>query len=95
MKRRIGGKLDNYFEKSFSAYKLVNEVSKSLEIDEPPEISVFNGNVSKIISRCIQIIDANYSEKKTRELLKYYVAHSFFQDYDLENDEDYEDYEIN
>lgn len=87
--------MNPYFEQSFSAYKLVNEVTKDLQIDEPPEISVFNGNVSKIISRCIQIIDENYTEKKTRELLKYYIAHSFFEDYDLEIEEVYDDYEIN
>lgn len=87
--------MNPYLEQSFSAYKLVNEVTKDLQIDEPPEISVLNGNVSKIISRCIQIIDENYTEKKTRELLKYYVAHSFFEDYDLEIEEEYDEYEIN
>ena len=87
--------LETYFEQSISAYKLINQVTKSLEIDEAPEISVQNGNVSKIISKCIQIIEDCYEEKRTRELLKYYVAHSFFEDYDLENDEDYEDQYIN
>lgn len=87
--------LETYFEQSISAYKLVNQVTKSLEIDETPEISVQNGNVSKIISKCIQIIDDSYNEKRTRELLKYYVAHSFFEDYDLESDDDYLDEYIN
>ena len=87
--------METYFEKSFSAYKLVNEVTKALQIDEAPEISVQNGNVGKIISKCVQIIEQNYSEKRTRELLKYYVAHSFFEDYDIESDADYEDEWIN
>ena len=87
--------METYFEQSISAYRLINQVTKSLEIDEAPIESVQNGNVSKIISMCIQIIDNNYEEKKTRELLKYYVAHSFFEDYDLESDDDYSDEYIN
>jgi len=87
--------LETYFEKSISAYKLINEVTKSLQIDETPEISVQNGNVALIISKCIKMIEENYEEKKTKELLKYYVAHSFFEDYDLESDDDYEDEYLN
>ena len=87
--------METYFEQSISAYRLINQVTKSLEINEAPEISVQNGNVSKIISKCIQIIDSNYEEKRTRELLKYYVAHSFFEDYDLESDDDYNDEYVN
>ncbi len=87
--------MESYFEQSISAYKLVNEVSKSLQINEAPEISVLNGNVEKIISKCIQIIEDNYQEKRTQELLKYYIAHSFFEDYDLEKDEDYSDEYLN
>jgi hypothetical protein len=87
--------LETYFEQSISAYKLVQEVSKSLKIDETPETSVFNGNVSKIISKCVQVIDQNYSEKKIRELLKYYVAHSFFPDYTLEGSDDFFDEYLN
>lgn len=90
-----GGILNAYFEKSISAYKLINQVTKSLEIDEAPETSVQNGNVQKIISVCFKYIEDNYESKKTRELLKYYVAHSFFEDYDLESDEDYSDHWIN
>jgi len=87
--------LNAYFEKSISAYKLVNQVTKSLEIDEAPEISVQNGNVQKIISVCFRFIEDNYESKNTRELLKYYVAHSFFEDYDLESSEDYADKLVN
>ena len=87
--------MESYFENSIAAYKLISEVLKSLKIDETPADSVLNGNVSKIIQRCIEIIDENYEERKTRELLKYYVAHSYFEDYDLESDEDYDENEIN
>lgn len=87
--------LETYFEQSISAYKLINEVSRSLKINEAPAMSVLNGNVEKIIRKCIQIIDQNYEEKKIRELLKYYVAHSFFEDYDLEKDINYMDEYIN
>ena len=87
--------LETYFEQSIYAYKLINEVSKSLEINEAPAESVLNGNVEKIIRRCIQIIDENYEQKKIKELLKYYVAHSFFEDYDLESEINYMDEYIN
>lgn len=87
--------METYFEQSISAYKLINQVLKSLQINEAPQISVMNGNASKIISTCIEIIENSYSEKRTRELLKYYVAHSYFEDYDLESDEDYSDEYLN
>lgn len=87
--------METYFEQSIYAYQLINEVSKSLEINEAPAESVLNGNVEKIIRRCIQIIDENYEKKKIRELLKYYVAHSFFEDYDLESEINYMDEYIN
>lgn len=87
--------METYFEQSISAYKLINQVLKSLEINEAPEMSVMNGNVNKIISTCIRIIEDSYSEKRTRELLKYYVVHSYFEDYDLESDDDYSDEYVN
>lgn len=87
--------MESYFEQSISAYKLVNQVTRSMKIDEPPEISVQNGNVEKIILECTRIIEQNYKDKRVRELLKYYVAHSFFEDYDIENDEDYSDELLN
>jgi len=73
----------------------VEKVSKSLEINETPETSVFNGNAEKIIIECIKVIESKYKDKKTRELLKYYVAHSFFEDYDLESNDSFEDRLIN
>ena len=87
--------METYFEPSISAYFLINEVSKKLSIDEIPETSVMNGNAKQIISECVRIIETNYNEKRTRELLKYYVAHSFFEDYDLENEENFLDQVIN
>ena len=87
--------METYFEQSISAYKLINEVTKSLQINEAPEMSVLNGNVEKIITKCIQIIEDSYKEKRTRELLKYYIAHSFFEDYDLESNEIFSDEYLN
>lgn len=84
----MGRILESYFEQSISAYKLINQVTRSMKINEPPEISVQNGNVEKIILECTRIIEENYLNKKVRELLKYYVAHSFFEDYDIEVNED-------
>jgi len=87
--------MNSYFEPSISAYKLMNEVTKKLDIKEIPSISVQNGNAKKIIGECVRVIESKYSEKRTKELLKYYVAHSFFEDYDLESDEDYSDQMFN
>ncbi|MFZ1289133.1 MAG: hypothetical protein WAR79_03540 [Melioribacteraceae bacterium] len=87
--------MNAYFEPSISAYFLINEVTKRLSINENPEISVKNGNVGKIIAECVKIIESNYDEKRTRELLKYYVVHSFFEDYDLESDEEFSNQIIN
>ncbi len=81
--------MNTYYEPSISAYKLLQEVTKSLEIFETPEVSLVNGNVTKIIQSCNAIIDANETEKNTKELLKYYIARSFFNDYDLEVEDDY------
>jgi hypothetical protein len=87
--------MKSYYEPSISAYILLNEVSKSLKINEAPEISVQNGNAKKIIRKCNQIIERQYHETKMREILKYYIAHSFFEDYSLETDEDYSDFLFN
>ena len=87
--------MDAYFEPSISAYRLLNQVYERLDINETPEKSVQNGNVTRIITACNKIIEANFDEKRTKELLKYYVAHSFFEDYDLESDEDYSNELIN
>ena len=87
--------MNAYFEPSISAYKLMKEVTKKLDINEIPSISVQNGNAKKIIAECVRVIESKYSEKRTKELLKYYVAHSFFEDYDLESDEDFSDQLVN
>lgn len=82
--------MNPYLEQSISAYKIVKSVTKSLNIDEAPSMSVLNGNVNKIITECIKIIESNYKDKRTKELIKYYIAHSFFEGYDLEN-QDFDD----
>lgn len=33
------------------------------------------------------MIEDNYDEKGTRELMKYHIAHTFFEEYDLESDD--------
>jgi len=78
-----------YYEPSISAYNLLQEVTRSLNINEAPEVSITNGNVNKIIQNCNDIIDSNETENNVKELLKYYIARSFFEDYDLGIEEDY------
>ena len=87
--------MNAYLEPSIPAYKLLNEITEALHINETPEISVQNGNVSKIISSCAETIEKKYDSKRTRELLKYYIARSFFADYNLEADDDYSDELLN
>ncbi len=87
--------MNSYLEPSIHAYKLLNQVTQSLNIHESPEISVQNGNAGKIIASCNKTIEANYNEKKTKELLKYYIACSFFEDYNLEYEGDYSDELLN
>ncbi len=81
--------MKTYFEPSIFAYNLLQEVTKSLNITETPEVSLTNGNVNKIIQNCNAIIDSKETEKNTKELLKYYIARSFFEDYDLGIEDDY------
>ena len=81
--------MKTYYEPSISAYNILQEVTRSLNITETPEVSLTNGNVNKIIQNCNAIIDSNDTEKNTKELLKYYIARSFFEDYDLGIEGDY------
>lgn len=81
--------MKTYYEPSISAYNLLKEVTRSLNITETPEVSLTNGNVNKIIQNCNAIIDSNETEKITKELLKYYIARSFFEEYDLGIEDDY------
>ena len=87
MSNRIEVDNNNYFKHSISAYFVLAEVYEMLKIDEIPSKSVQNGNVSKIFSEGNKIINAKFGEKGTRELLKYYMARSFFDDYDVEGDD--------
>jgi len=82
--------MDTYYAPSISAYIILNEVLDLLKIEETPEKSVKNGNASKIISSCNEIIDHNYKDGNTKELLKYYIVRSFFDDYNLEIEEEFE-----
>ena len=81
--------MKTYYEPSISAYNLLQEVTKSLNITETPEVSLTNGNVNKIIQNCNAIIDSYETEMDTKELLKYYIARSFIEDYDLGIEGDY------
>ena len=81
--------MKTYYEPSISAYNLLKEVTRSLNINETPEVSISNGNVNKIIQNCNDIIDSNETENNMKELLKYYIARSFFEDYNLGIEEDY------
>ncbi len=86
--------METYYTPSISAYILLNEVLDLLKIEETPEKSVRNGNVNKIISSCNKIIEHNYSDGNVKELLKYYIARSYFDDYTLEIEEEFQNIAI-
>ena len=58
--------MKTYYEPSISAYNILQEVTRSLNITETPEVSLTNGNVNKIIQNCNAIIDSNDTEKKLK-----------------------------
>ncbi len=69
--------MELYYETSLSAYILIREVSKELNINESPEESKKNGNAQKIIKECYRKIEKRYPEKEDQEKLKKYISNVF------------------
>lgn len=65
---------------SLSAYILLHEVAKELNIKETPEESRRNGNVKRILMRCNKIIDRRYRKEEQQIKLKTYIENIFYQD---------------
>ncbi|MBK7105361.1 MAG: hypothetical protein IPH62_08760 [Ignavibacteriae bacterium] len=68
------------YETSLSAYILLQEVEKELNIRETPEESRRNGNFKKILMRCNKVIEKRYVNEEQQIKLKTYIENIFFQD---------------
>ncbi len=67
------------YETSLSAYILLKEVERELNIKETPEESRRNGNFKKILMRCNKIIEKRYHNEEQQIKLKTYIENIFYQ----------------
>lgn len=72
--------MDLFYETSLSAYILLQEVTRELNIKETPEESRRNGNFKKILVRCNKIIENRYATEEQQIKLKTYIENIFYQD---------------
>jgi hypothetical protein len=72
--------MELFYETSLSAYILVQEVTKELNIKETPEESRRNGNFKRILMRCNKIIERRYPNVEHQIKLKTYIENVFYQD---------------
>jgi hypothetical protein len=71
--------MELFYETSLSAYILLQEVSKDLEIKETPEESRRNGNFKRILKRCNKVIERRYPNEEQQIRLKTYIENIFYQ----------------
>jgi len=69
--------MEFYYETSLSAYILLQEVNKQLDIHESPEESKKNGNDKRIIKKCFKVIEERYPDFKEQEKIKHYIENIF------------------
>jgi hypothetical protein len=72
--------MELFYETSLSAYILLQEVVKELNIKETPEESRRNGNFKRILLRCNKVIEKRYPIEEQQIKLKTYIENIFFQD---------------
>jgi hypothetical protein len=72
--------MELFYETSLSAYILLQEVVKELNIKETPEESRRNGNFKRILMRCNKVIEKRYPNEEQQIKLKTYIENIFFQD---------------
>jgi hypothetical protein len=72
--------MELFYETSLSAYILLQEVAKELDIKETPEESRRNGNFKRILLRCNKIIEKRYPNEEQQIKLKTYIENIFYQD---------------
>lgn len=67
------------YETSLSAYLLLDEIRKGLNIKEAPEESIKNGNIKKIMTYCNKAIEKRYSSVEQQIKLKMHIENIFYQ----------------
>ena len=72
--------MELFYETSLSAYILLQEVAKELNIKETPEESRRNGNFKRILMRCNKVIERRYVSEEQQIKLKTYIENIFYQD---------------
>ncbi len=72
--------MELYYETSLSAYILLQEVERELNIKETPQESRKNGNFKKILKYCDNIIEKRYPNQEHQIKLKTYIENIFYQD---------------
>jgi hypothetical protein len=72
-------KMELYYETSLSAYILLNEITKELNIKENPEESLRNGNFKRILMQCNKVIEKRYNKKEQQIKIKTYIENIFYQ----------------
>ncbi len=72
--------MELFYETSLSAYILLQEVVKDLNIKETPEESRRNGNFKRILMCCNKVIEKRYPIKEQQIKLKTYIENIFYQD---------------
>lgn len=71
--------MELYYETSLSAYILLNEVKKELNIKENPAESLRNGNFKRILMQCNKVIEKRYNKKEQQIKIKTYIENIFYQ----------------
>lgn len=66
-------------ETSLSAYILLSEVTKELNIKEAPIESRKNGNIKKILMHCNKVIEKRYLSEGQQIKLKTHIENIFYQ----------------
>ena len=69
--------MELYYETSLSAYILIQEVIKDLNIKETLEESKKNGNFKRIMRKCEKIVEKRYPHKEQQIKLKTYIENIF------------------
>lgn len=67
------------YETSLSAYILLDEVTRELNIKEAPKESRKNGNIKKIMMNCNKVIEKRYSSVEQQIKLKTHIENIFYQ----------------
>ena len=75
--------MELYYEPSVSAYILLQEVMNELRVKKPIEEIRKNCNVKKILRKCNKIIDERYPDEDYREKLKFFIANTFSNDFNV------------